>query len=96
FGTALPWPWTTFAINVAGSFLIGLVAGLAVTGALGIGPSARVVLAVGVLGGFTTFSSFSRELLEALAAGRAARTLNRYTATRGASTTRLRPAFLAR
>jgi len=62
FGPDWTWPWHTFTINIAGSLLIGVVSGLAVTGTWGVGPNAKVVLAVGVLGGFTTFSSFAFEL----------------------------------
>ena len=54
-------PWGTFLINVSGSFLIGVVLGLVQAGVLPTG--ARPFLAVGVLGGYTTFSSFSYEAL---------------------------------
>ena len=55
-------PWGTLTVNLAGSFLIGLVATLAdERGSLGAG--ARVFLVAGVLGGFTTFSAFSLEAL---------------------------------
>ena len=55
-------PWSTMSVNIAGSFLIGFIATLA--DELGaIGPDARIFLVVGVLGGFTTFSSFSLETL---------------------------------
>jgi CrcB protein len=67
-------PWGTLAVNVAGSFLIGLIATLT-DEHRAIGPSARVFLVAGVLGGFTTFSSFSLEtlrLFEEHGAGRAA------------------------
>lgn len=60
-------PWGTFVINVTGSFLIGLVLGLVNAGA--ISAEARLFLAVGVLGGYTTFSSFSYETLELLGDG---------------------------
>lgn len=60
-------PWGTFVINVTGSFLIGLVLGLVNAGALS--AEARLFLAVGVLGGYTTFSSFSYETLELLGDG---------------------------
>ncbi|GAC1541246.1 MAG: hypothetical protein NVS2B17_18420 [Candidatus Velthaea sp.] len=70
FGTELNWPWATFSVNILGSFLIGLVAGLATSGVLGVGPSTRLFLAVGILGGFTTFSSFAFELLTAAENGR--------------------------
>ncbi len=48
-------PWGTLAINVAGSALIGVAAGL------GVGGEWRLFLVTGVLGGFTTFSAFSLE-----------------------------------
>lgn len=54
-------PYGTFFINVTGSFLIGLVAQLAVTRAFGVGPMVRTFATVGVLGGYTTFSSFALE-----------------------------------
>lgn len=53
-------PWGTLAVNVVGSFLIGVVATLADESRT-IGPETRAFLLVGVLGGFTTFSSFSME-----------------------------------
>lgn len=52
-------PYGTLAINLAGCFLIGIVAELAQTRAFGIGSNARLFLVVGVLGGFTTFSTFA-------------------------------------
>jgi CrcB protein len=57
-GAALP--WGTLTVNLVGSFLIGLIATLA-DEVGSIGPQARLFLIVGVLGGFTTFSSFSLE-----------------------------------
>jgi CrcB protein len=56
FGSAFP--WGTLTVNFVGSFMIGLIATLADdVGA--IGPQTRAFLVIGVLGGFTTFSSFS-------------------------------------
>jgi CrcB protein len=55
-------PWGTLIVNVAGSFLIWLIANLA-DEAGSIGSDGRVFLVVGILGGFTTFSSFSLETL---------------------------------
>ncbi len=52
-------PWGTFFINVTGSFLIGVVAQLAFTRSFGITPTVRAFAATGVLGGYTTFSTFS-------------------------------------
>lgn len=55
-------PWGTLTVNVVGSFLIGVVATLA--DELGaISPDLRIFLVIGVLGGFTTFSSFSLDTL---------------------------------
>jgi len=54
-------PWWTMAVNVAGSFLIGLLAGL--FGAMETGQNARLFLITGFLGGFTTFSAFSLDAL---------------------------------
>lgn len=54
-------PWWTLAVNVAGSFLIGLLAGM--FGALETGHHARLFLTTGFLGGFTTFSAFSLDAL---------------------------------
>ena len=54
------WPYGTFAINVIGSLLMGVLAGwLAVRGDGG--QHWRLLLGTGVLGGFTTFSAFSLE-----------------------------------
>jgi CrcB protein len=53
-------PWTTFAINVSGSFALGLL----LTFVLERWPPTRYVrpfLAIGLLGGYTTFSTFSVE-----------------------------------
>lgn len=60
FGAAFP--WGTLSVNVFGSYLIGLIATLA-DEAGSIGPNPRIFLVVGVLGGFTTFSSFSLETM---------------------------------
>ncbi|MBY4635617.1 fluoride efflux transporter CrcB [Sphingopyxis sp. XHP0097] len=52
-------PWWTLAVNVVGSLAMGLLIGhFARSGAT---EAARLFLGVGLLGGFTTFSSFSME-----------------------------------
>ena len=63
-------PWGTLLINVLGSFVIGLVAGLTLTpGRVGMHPDLRIFLMTGVCGGFTTFSAFSLQTLELIQAG---------------------------
>lgn len=58
---AAAWPWATLAVNVCGGLLMGLLAGwLAFRGGAH-GETIRLFAAVGVLGGFTTFSAFSLE-----------------------------------
>lgn len=62
-------PWHTFAVNVSGAFVIGL---LIVTAARQGWPGWwRPLVAVGVLGGYTTFSTFSLESVELVLHGRA-------------------------
>jgi CrcB protein len=53
-------PYGTFAVNVVGCFAFGVVAALAEHRAA-VTPAARTFLLIGVLGGFTTFSSFTYE-----------------------------------
>lgn len=60
-------PFGTLAVNVVGSFLLGALAELALRGA--VSQELRVVLATGVLGGFTTYSSFNQDLLAGLDRG---------------------------
>ncbi|MDY6924582.1 MAG: fluoride efflux transporter CrcB [Pseudomonadota bacterium] len=58
---AAAWPWGTLAVNAVGGLLMGLLAGwLAFRGGAQ-AESIRLFAAVGVLGGFTTFSAFSLE-----------------------------------
>lgn len=64
-------PWATFVINVTGSFVIGIVAEVTQTRAMFASPLLRLFLMTGVLGGYTTFSTFSFDTLT-LATERAA------------------------
>jgi CrcB protein len=57
-------PWGTLLVNVGGSFAIGLLAALVTSdGRPALGADARAFVMIGILGGFTTFSSFSLETL---------------------------------
>ncbi|MCE1173137.1 MAG: CrcB family protein [Propionibacteriales bacterium] len=64
------WPWTTFWINIAGSALLGvLLEWLAGGEDVGWRRSVRLGVGTGVLGGFTTYSTFSVETVGLLAGG---------------------------
>ena len=70
-GTAFP--WGTLMVNVAGSFLMGVLAGwLALKAGPGWTQGARLFLATGILGGFTTFSAFSLDAVLLWERGQAA------------------------
>lgn len=77
--TAFPHPpgafdWATLGINVSGCFLIGALM-VAITEVWPAGPLVRPFLAVGVLGGFTTFSTYIVDIQRSLDAGAAASAL---------------------
>ena len=61
-------PAGTFVINLSGSFLIGLAMTL-FTERFQLYPNLRLFFVVGVLGGYTTFSSFEYETLQAVRSG---------------------------
>ena len=61
-------PYGTIVVNVVGSFLISAIA-YASTASDVIGPSARLVLTTGFLGGFTTYSAFNHETVVSLQQG---------------------------
>ena len=59
---AHPFPATTLTVNIAGSFVMGLLVGWLAQ--FGEGSEGwRLLIGVGVLGGFTTFSAFSLEIV---------------------------------
>lgn len=61
-------PYGTLVVNVTGCFAIGLLSQLVEAhGALG--PGARALLVVGILGGYTTFSAFGNETVNLLRDG---------------------------
>jgi fluoride exporter len=68
--SATGFPWATFAVNVAGCLLIGVLMVL-VTQVFTGRPLLRPFLGVGVLGGFTTFSTYAVDIQQAIAAGAA-------------------------
>lgn len=59
-------PWLTVGINVVGSFMLGALVSV---GGHWFSPELRTGLAVGLLGGFTTFSTFSADVFLELEAG---------------------------
>ena len=61
FVTVPGWPWSTLTANVLGGLLMGLLTGWLAFRSGAHGESIRLFAAVGVLGGFTTFSAFSLE-----------------------------------
>lgn len=65
-------PLATLAVNVAGSFGIGLAAVWLMRGGGGVPQEIRTVLLAGFFGGFTTFSAFSLQTLELAKAGQLA------------------------
>jgi CrcB protein len=65
-GTAFP--WATLAVNVIGSFLLGAIMQAGTTTAL-LSPTVRLALTTGVMGGFTTYSTFNYETLNLFSEG---------------------------
>jgi len=61
-------PLGTFIVNVSGCFLIGILMAV-FTGRIGSHPNWRLLLVTGVLGGYTTFSSFGWESYQAIEDG---------------------------
>ena len=60
-------PWTIVGVNIAGSFLLGLLVGS------GASAAPRAIVGIGFMGGFTTFSTFSVDVFRALDEGLAGR-----------------------
>jgi CrcB protein len=61
------WPWGTFVVNVTGSLLLGLLAGLVLYHGFPAEP--RIVLGTGFCGAYTTFSTFALQTVELLEEG---------------------------
>jgi CrcB protein len=62
-------PWGTFFVNVVGSALLGAILATALAERPSLSAEARLFLGTGVMGGFTTYSTFNAEVLRALQAG---------------------------
>ena len=65
---AAAFPWATLAVNAGGSLAIGLLGGWGER--FGWSEAMRLALTVGLCGGFTTFSTFSKESLALAQSGR--------------------------
>ena len=63
--TASGFPWATMSVNILGSLLMGLVIGW-LSRQNGGSDALRLFVAVGILGGFTTFSAFSMDFFTLL------------------------------
>ncbi|MDE0932533.1 MAG: fluoride efflux transporter CrcB [Novosphingopyxis baekryungensis] len=61
------WPWGTFAANVLGGLAMGVLVGMLAR--IDAAEGVRLLLGVGLLGGFTTFSSFSLEVVTMIERG---------------------------
>ena len=63
-------PWGTILINVSGSFIIGFFGTLTLaSGRFPVSDNLRLLVMIGICGGFTTFSSFSLQTLDLMRAG---------------------------
>lgn len=64
-------PWGTIVVNITGCFVIGFIATISAAGEgrIFLSPLTRQFITIGILGGYTTFSSFSLQTLSLAQAG---------------------------
>jgi fluoride exporter len=62
------WPWATFLVNVLGGFVMGVLAAWLIHVGQA-GETMRLLIGVGLLGGFTTFSAFSLDMMRMIEGG---------------------------
>jgi CrcB protein len=67
---ATSWPWPTLVANVTGGLLVGVFSGWLAQRGGADNEQIRLFAAVGLLGGFTTFSAFSLETVQMIERGR--------------------------
>lgn len=67
-GMGAGFPWGTFFVNISGCLLIGFLSGMFM--ARSFHPSAGLLMITGMLGGYTTFSSFGLETINLMTTGR--------------------------
>ena len=65
-GQGVAAPWGTLIVNVVGSLLMGVLVGMLAANQ----DTQRLLLGVGFLGGFTTFSAFSLDAVQLVQSGR--------------------------
>ncbi len=62
------WPWGTFVVNVLGGFVMGVLAAWLMRAGEA-AETMRLLIGVGLLGGFTTFSAFSLDMMRMIESG---------------------------
>ena len=70
--TLIAFPFGTMTVNVLGCLIIGFLSGLNWNGGGWMSPSTKLLLTTGFCGGFTTFSTFSSEVVQLLRSGQTA------------------------